>query len=78
MDTAETAAYVQHHLALAGRKDPLFSDDTLALIHHQTSRGLPRAVNNLAIQALIATVADGKAMVDHSSATAAVTELASD
>ncbi|HUY61190.1 MAG TPA: AAA family ATPase [Candidatus Dormibacteraeota bacterium] len=77
MDATETVAYVQHHLALAGRKDPLFSDDALALIH-QTSRGLPRAVNNLAIQALIAAFADGKAIVDQSSATAAVTELASD
>lgn len=38
------------HLALAGRSDTLFSDDAATLIH-QTSRGYPRAVNNLALQA---------------------------
>ena len=32
----------------AGRSDPLFSDDAIALIH-DTSRGYPRAVNNLAM-----------------------------
>lgn len=74
MDLAETADYVSHHLALAGRSDTLFSDDALALVH-QTSRGLPRAVNNLALQSLVAAFADGKGIVDESSARAAVTEV---
>lgn len=77
MDLEETAGYLRHHLALAGRSDPLFSDDAIALIH-QTARGLPRAVNNLAIQALVAAFADGKTMVDESSAKAAVTEMTSE
>jgi type II secretory pathway predicted ATPase ExeA len=77
MDLEETAGYVRHHLALAGRSDPLFSDDAIALIH-QTARGLPRAVNNLAIQALVAAFADGKTMVDETSAKAAVTEMTSE
>jgi type II secretory pathway predicted ATPase ExeA len=38
MTPAETADYVKHHLALAGRTDTLFSDDATTLIH-QTSRG---------------------------------------
>ncbi len=58
----------------AGRADALFSDDALALIH-QVSRGLPRAVNNLAVQSLVAAFADNKAIVDESSARAAVTEV---
>jgi len=74
MDAKETASYVVHHLKLAGRSDTLFSDDALALIH-QVSRGLPRAVNNLAIQSLVAAFADNKAIVDESSARAAVTEV---
>jgi type II secretory pathway predicted ATPase ExeA len=74
MTDKETASYVSHHLALAGRSDTLFSDDALALIH-QVSRGLPRAVNNLAIQALVAAYASNKAIVDESSARAAVTEV---
>jgi type II secretory pathway predicted ATPase ExeA len=50
MTPEETGSYLRHHLALAGRSDTLFSDDATALIH-QTSRGYPRAVNNLALQA---------------------------
>jgi type II secretory pathway predicted ATPase ExeA len=74
MDGAETADYVAHHLKLAGRSDTLFSDDALGLIH-QVSRGVPRTVNNLAVQSLVAAFADGKAIVDESSARAAVTEV---
>ena len=73
----ETASYIRHHLALAGRSDTLFSDDAATLIH-QTSRGYPRAVNNLAIQALVAAFAANKTTVDESSTRAAVTEVTSD
>jgi type II secretory pathway predicted ATPase ExeA len=71
MTEPETRDYLTHHLRLAGRSDPLFSDDAPTLIH-QISRGLPRAVNNLALQALVATYATNKTIVD---ATAAVTEV---
>jgi type II secretory pathway predicted ATPase ExeA len=74
MELTETAGYVAHHLKIAGRSDTLFSDDALALVH-QVSRGLPRAVNNLAIQSLVAAFAAKKAIVDESSARAAVTEV---
>jgi type II secretory pathway predicted ATPase ExeA len=74
MTLEETASYTRHHLGLAGRSDTLFSDDAVALIH-QTSRGLPRAVNNLAVQALVAAYAGNKAIVDESAARAAVTEV---
>jgi type II secretory pathway predicted ATPase ExeA len=71
---AETTSYVQHHLALAGRSDTLFSDDAVALIH-DTSRGLPRLINNLAVAALIAAFAQRKTIVDESAARAAVAEI---
>ncbi len=74
MTDKETKSYLAHHLALAGRSDTLFSDDATALIH-QVSRGIPRAVNNLAVQALVAAFATSKAIVDESSARAAVTEV---
>ena len=77
MDLAETAGYVKHHVGLAGRSDPLFSDDAVALIH-QTSRGIPRAVNNLAVHALVAAFAENKGLVDESSARAAVVEVTGD
>ena len=63
MTGQETSSYISHHLKLAGRSDPLFSDDAATLIH-TTSRGYPRAVNNLAIQALVATyAADSKTVL---------------
>src|SRR6266511_1781494 len=74
MTSTDTAGYLKHHLSLAGRSDTLFSDDAVTLIH-QTSRGLPRAVNNLAIQSLVAAFAADKTIVDESSARAAVTEI---
>ena len=70
----ETASYVAHHLKISGRSDPLFSDDAVALIHH-TSRGIPRAVNNLALAALIAAYAADQAIIDESAAATAVAEV---
>jgi len=74
MTDQETTSYLRHHLTLAGRSDTLFSDDATALIH-QTSRGYPRAVNNLALQALVAAFATDKTIVDESSARIAVAEV---
>src|SRR6266511_1673480 len=67
MTTEETASYLRHHLALAGRSDTLFSDDAATLIHH-TSRASARAGNNLAIQALVAASAANKAIIGEANA----------
>jgi hypothetical protein len=69
MTSQETTSYITHHIKLAGRADTLFSDDATALIH-TTARGYPRAVNNLALQALVATYAAGKSIVDENAARA--------
>jgi type II secretory pathway predicted ATPase ExeA len=74
MELTETAGYLSHHLKIAGRSDTLFSDDAVALVH-QVSRGLPRAINNLAVQSLVAAFAAKKSIVDESSARSAVTEV---
>jgi type II secretory pathway predicted ATPase ExeA len=74
MTAEETSGYLRHHLGLAGRTDTLFSEDATALIH-QTSRGYPRAANNLALQALVAAFAADKTIVDESSARVAVAEV---
>ncbi|MHB1290175.1 ExeA family protein, partial [Georgenia sp.] len=73
MNLTDTTDYVRHHLSLAGRSDPLFSDDAIAAIH-QASRGYPRSINNLAVSALIATFAAEKSIVDLSAAQSAITE----
>ena len=77
LSATETASYMQHHLALAGRSDTLFSDDAVTLIH-EVSRGLPRQVNNLAVGSLIAAFAANKAIVDESAARVAVAEISAE
>lgn len=77
MTSEETAGYIRHHLQLSGRADPLFTEDAIALIH-TSGRGKPRAVNRLAISALIAACAAGKNLVDEASARSAVTEHTTD
>ena len=74
MDLAEAAQYLRHHLALVGRTDPLFADDAVARLH-KLSLGLPRALNNAAIAALIAAATAGKVLVDDDCAKKAVAEL---
>ena len=63
MDLAESAAYLRHHLRLAGREEPLFADDAIARLY-RVSNALPRALNNAATAALIAPAAGGKDLVD--------------
>jgi type II secretory pathway predicted ATPase ExeA len=75
LDQAETGSYITHHLALAGRADTMFTDDAVGLIH-TVSRGLPRLINTLAVQSLIAAFAASKSLVDEAAARAAVAEVA--
>jgi type II secretory pathway predicted ATPase ExeA len=74
MTQAETASYIAHHVNLAGRADQLFTEDAMNLIH-STGRGYPRAVNNLALQSLVAAFAAGKNLVDEAATRSAVTEV---
>jgi type II secretory pathway predicted ATPase ExeA len=77
MDLAESAAYLRHHLKLAGRDEPLFADDAVARLH-RVANGLPRALNNAATAALIAAAAGGKDLIDDACAKKAVAELTRD
>jgi len=72
---AEATGYIRRHLEHAGRSDTLFSDDAVRAIHAH-ARGLPRAINRLAITALLAACATGKTIVDESSARTAINEEA--
>lgn len=74
MSLEDTTDYLKGHLGFAGRADPLFSEDAIAVIH-QASRGYPRMVNNIALAALMATQAAKGAIVDQSAAQSAVTEF---
>lgn len=73
MSPAETADYIAHHLKIAGRSDTLFSADAITLIHN-AARGYPRAVNNLAVNALTAAFASNNSIVDEKATRIAITE----
>jgi len=73
MTPDETTTYVKTHLAWAGRTDTLFSDDAITEMH-QASRGYPRAVNTLALAAMLAAYTDHKAIIDRSSALQAIAD----
>jgi type II secretory pathway predicted ATPase ExeA len=75
LSPAEASGYIRRHLEQAGRSDTLFSDDAVRVIHGQ-ARGLPRAINRLALTALLAAYAAGKTIVDESSARTAISEEA--
>jgi type II secretory pathway predicted ATPase ExeA len=77
MTPEDTAGYLNHHLKIAGRADTLFSSDAITVIHN-AARGYPRAVNNLAINALTAAFARKSAIVDEKAARIAVTENGGD
>jgi type II secretory pathway predicted ATPase ExeA len=77
MSATETADYMTHHIKIAGRSDTLFSDDAITLIHN-ASRGYPRAVNNLALNALTAAYAHKASIVDEKAARIAISEIGAD
>ena len=73
MSREKTASYIKQHLTIAGRQDTPFSDDVVELIHI-TSRGLPRSVNNIAWESLIAAFTQDRGIVDELFARLASTE----
>lgn len=77
LSRSETASYIAHHLSLQGRSEPVFSDDATARIH-EASRGLPRSINNLARQALIAAYSNKSRLVDEKAAIQAIAEVERD
>jgi type II secretory pathway predicted ATPase ExeA len=77
MSATETGEYITHHVKIAGRSDTLFSDDAMTLIHN-ASRGYPRAVNNLAVNALTAAFARKASIVDEKAALIAISETGAD
>jgi type II secretory pathway predicted ATPase ExeA len=70
---AEAGGYIRARLAHAGRTGTLFSDDAVRAIHAH-ARGMPRAINKLALTALLAACTAGKTIADEASARTAITE----
>ena len=73
----ETGSYLRHHLKLAGAT-PRCSPTTPSPSFIRPAVATPRAVNNLALQALVAAFAADKAIVDESTTRTAIAEVAAD
>lgn len=63
MDKAEAKPYISHHLAIAGRTDPLFSDEVIEEIFQQ-AKGIPRLINNFCYACLLEIYQQNKSVVD--------------
>ena len=59
----ETRSYLQHHLKIAGRSDPLFDEASIEVLN-QLSLGLPRKINNLARASMMVAMAQKKTQID--------------
>jgi general secretion pathway protein A len=76
LDATESRAYVAHRLSVAGLSDPaIFSDKALGIIFRE-AKGIPRVLNVLCNNALIAGFRRGENPVTASIANEIVTELA--
>jgi type II secretory pathway predicted ATPase ExeA len=63
LEQHEATEYIKHHLAIAGRTDPLFTDEVITEIYHYT-KGLPRLINTLCYDCLWETYELQKSLVD--------------
>ena len=63
LDKTEAKAYIAHHLSIAGRTDPLFSDEVCEEIFQQ-AKGIPRVMNNLCYDCLVDIYKHNKNFVD--------------
>jgi len=70
----DSAAYVRHHMTVAGAARPIFSDDALRLVA-QVTQGIPRSINNLATAALLGGYLEQKAIIDEQTVRAAAAEF---
>ena len=59
----DTRNYVRFHIQHAGAHDPVFSDAAVTALF-QASKGVPRAINQVALQALIHAAVQGVESVD--------------
>jgi len=70
----ETRAYIEHHLKLASVNHALFSDEAIRLVH-QFTKGIPRRINNLPTQSLLACFIDEKPLIDEATVKKALASL---
>lgn len=63
LDEDEIAAYILHHLKVAGLDKQIFTDAAVQLIY-QFSKGIPRRINNICRYAIVAAVVADSPTID--------------
>jgi type II secretory pathway predicted ATPase ExeA len=63
LNKSEATPYITHHLTIAGKTDPLFTDDVINEIFQQ-AKGIPRVINNLCYACLTEICQQQKNIVD--------------
>jgi general secretion pathway protein A len=63
LSLAETRAYIDHRIGVAGGSAPVFSSKAVALVHER-ARGTPRLINQLCDLALVYAFAEQRLAVD--------------
>ena len=58
----ETKSYVEGHLRLVGRTDPLFDEGAFAVLH-QLSSGLARKINKLCLAAMQLLISERRKLI---------------
>jgi general secretion pathway protein A len=71
---AETRAYVQHRLEVAGQRDSMFTRAAVWAVHRR-SGGVPRLINNICDRALLGAFAKGRRRVTAAIVRRAATEV---
>ncbi|MBI4223414.1 MAG: hypothetical protein HY609_00635 [Deltaproteobacteria bacterium] len=74
MNLEETKGYVKHRLGVAGRKEPLFKEEALKLLHSR-SGGIPRRINQIADMALFVGASQKKRLIDRAGVEEAIRSL---
>jgi type II secretory pathway predicted ATPase ExeA len=74
LNESEVVLFIERHLKAAGAKKNPFDPEAVALVFHH-SRGIPRLVQNVALQAMLAALAAGKKAVDASCVQQAVVDM---
>src|SRR5262245_4434659 len=70
----DTRAYILHRLAIAGQKEPIFTEAAIREVH-RASRGIPRLINSICDRALLGAFTQDRRQVDAATVQRAAREV---
>lgn len=74
LNESELVLFLDKHLKAVGARTTLFEPEAMAILFHH-SRGIPRLVQNVALEAMIAAMASGKKTVNAAAVQQAVVDM---